>query len=72
MNGVAGTETKRKFDVAKSFRETRAEVRKVTWPNRKELLQHTEVVVTSIILVGAVLWVVDMAFGRVLDLFLTK
>ena len=63
---------KKKFDIAKSFRETRAEVRKVTWPSRKELLQHTEVVITSIILVGAVLWVVDLAFGQVLNLFLSK
>ena len=63
---------KKKFDIAKSFRETRAEVRKVTWPSRKELFQHTEVVITSIILVGAVLWVVDLAFGQVLNLFLSK
>ncbi|MDD4503928.1 MAG: preprotein translocase subunit SecE [Clostridiaceae bacterium] len=62
----------KRFDIAKSFRETKAEVRKVTWPNRKELLQHTEVVVTSIILVGAVLWVVDLAFGEVLNLFLSR
>jgi len=68
---VAGTE-KRKLDIAKSFRETRAEVKKVTWPNRKELLQHTEVVLTSIILVGAVLWVVDLAFGEVLNMFLGR
>ena len=63
---------KKKFDIAKSFRETRAEVRKVTWPSRKELLQHTEVVITSIILGGAVLWVVYRAFGQVLNLFLSK
>ncbi|KUO77368.1 MAG: hypothetical protein APF77_23030 [Clostridia bacterium BRH_c25] len=62
----------KKFDVAKSFRETRAEVRKVTWPNRKELLQHTEVVVTSIILVGAILWLVDLAFGQILNLVIGK
>lgn len=67
MAGIA-----KKFDIGKSFRETRAEVRKVTWPNRKELLQHTEVVVTSIILVGAVLWIVDLAFGEILNLFLAK
>ena len=67
MAGIA-----KKFDIAKSFRETRAEVRKVTWPNRKELLQHTEVVVSSIILVGAMLWVIDMAFGGMLNLFLAK
>jgi len=70
VNNVA--DAKKKFDIAKSFKETRAEVRKVTWPNRKELLQHTEVVITSIILVGAVLWIVDLAFGQVLNLFLSK
>lgn len=64
--------TAKKFDIVRSFRETRAEVRKVSWPNRKELLQHTEVVVTSIILVGAILWLVDMAFGGVLNLFLAR
>ncbi|MEA4846308.1 MAG: preprotein translocase subunit SecE [Clostridiaceae bacterium] len=62
----------KRFDIAKSFKETRAEVKKVTWPNRKELFQHTEVVITSIILVGAVLWVVDFAFGKVLNLLLAK
>ena len=67
MAGVA-----KKYDMAKSFRETRAEVRKGTWPNRKKLLKHTEVVVTSIILVGAILWVVDLAFGEMLNLFLAK
>lgn len=64
--------TARKLDVKKSFREMRAEIRKVTWPNRKELIQHTEVVVTSILLVGSVLWIVDVIFGRFLDLFLMK
>ena len=60
----------KRFDVAKSFKETKAEVKKVTWPNRKELIQHTEVVITSIILVGAVLWVVDFAFAKVLNLLI--
>jgi preprotein translocase subunit SecE len=67
MAGVA-----KKYDIGKSFRETRAELKKVSWPNRKELLQHTEVVVTSIVLVGAMLWLVDMAFGGVLNYFLAK
>ena len=62
----------KRFDIAKSFKETRAEVKKVTWPNRKELFQHTEVVITSIILVGAVLWVVDFAFAKVLNLLLAR
>lgn len=62
----------KKLNIAKFFRETRAEIRKVSWPNRKELIQHTQVVVTSIILVGAVLWLVDLAFGGILNLFLAR
>ncbi|MGE5630271.1 MAG: preprotein translocase subunit SecE [Caulobacteraceae bacterium] len=69
---MADTPKAKKFDIAKSYRETKAELKKVTWPSRKELLQHTEVVATSILLVGAVLWIVDLAFGRVLDLFLVR
>jgi preprotein translocase subunit SecE len=62
----------KKLNIAKFFRETRAEIRKVSWPNRKELIQHTQVVVTSIILVGTVLWLVDLAFGGILNLFLAR
>jgi preprotein translocase subunit SecE len=62
----------KKYDIARSFRETRAELKKVSWPNRKELLQHTEVVITSIILVGAVLWLADLAFGEGLHMFLAR
>ena len=62
----------KKLNIAKFFRETRAEIRKVSWPNRKELIQHTQVVVTSIILVGTVLWIVDLAFGGILNLFLAR
>lgn len=62
----------KRFDISKSFKETRAEVKKVTWPNRKELLHNTEVVVTSIILVGAVLWVVDFVFARAISLLLAR
>ena len=65
-------EVKRKVDLKKFYRETKAEVKKVSWPSRKELLQHTEVVATSIILVGAALWIVDLIFARLLDLFLMK
>lgn len=67
MTGAA-----KKFDIKKSYRETKAEVKKVTWPSRKELIQHTEVVVSAIVLVGAFLWIVDLAFGEVVKLFLAK
>lgn len=59
----------KKLDFKKYFKETRAELKKVSWPSRSELLQHTEVVITSIVIIGVVLWLVDMAFGTALNIF---
>lgn len=64
------TATVKKFDVKKYYRETKAEIKKVSWPSRSELIQHTEVVITSIIIIGSALWIVDFLFGTVLDKFL--
>jgi preprotein translocase subunit SecE len=72
VEDMPGEAKARKWDIKKSYRETKAEIKKVSWPSRKELFQHTEVVATSIILVGASLWIVDLIFGKVLDLFLMK
>ncbi|MFZ5351301.1 MAG: preprotein translocase subunit SecE [Bacillota bacterium] len=66
------TGTARKIDIGRYFRETKAEVKKVSWPSRKELIQHTEVVLTSIILVGAALWIADLAFGKLFSLFVLR
>jgi preprotein translocase subunit SecE len=62
----------KKLDIRKFYRETRSEIKKITWPSRKELIQHTEVVITSIILVGALIAVADFAFGRITQLVLGK
>lgn len=71
MAGNTNVNTNRKkLDVRKFYRETRSEIKKVTWPSRKELIQHTEVVVTSIILVGALIAVADFTFGKITQLVL--
>lgn len=66
------TDTAKKFSMKKYFKETKAEMKKVSWPSRKEVLQHTEVVLVSIVIIGVALWAVDLAFGKVLDIFLMK
>lgn len=71
MAGNTNANTNRKkLDVRKFYRETRSEIKKVTWPSRKELIQHTEVVVTSIILVGALIALADFTFGKITQLVL--
>lgn len=62
----------KKIDIGKFYRETKSEIKKVSWPNRKELIQHTEVVITSIILVGSLIALADYAFGRLTGFVLGK
>ncbi|HHY77960.1 MAG TPA: preprotein translocase subunit SecE [Clostridiales bacterium] len=66
------TDTAKKFSFKKYFKETKAEMKKVTWPGRKEVLQHTEVVIISIAIIGLALWIVDLVFAKGLNLFLSR
>jgi len=40
--------------------DSRAEVRKVVWPTRQETLQMTLVVFAMVLVMGIILWLVDM------------
>jgi len=56
--------------LVKFLREVRAELRKVLWPNRKETVVFTSVVVASVALVAAIFSLLDFVFGRLLRLFI--
>ena len=42
------------------LRDSRAEVRKVVWPTRQETMQTTLLVIAMVVLVGIMLWLMDM------------
>lgn len=50
----------------KFFREVKAELKKVTWPGKSELVSFTGVVFVTVAVVAALIWVVDAAFAGVL------
>jgi preprotein translocase subunit SecE len=52
------------------FRGVRAEMKKVIWPNRKELINHTGIVIAISILVSIVVYLLDLGIHGVLQLFL--
>jgi preprotein translocase subunit SecE len=41
--------------------DARAEVRKVVWPSRQETIQTTLIVFVMVLIMGIILWLVDMA-----------
>jgi preprotein translocase subunit SecE len=52
--------------VGKFFREVRAELKKVAWPTRKELISSTGIVISSVIAIAAFIGLVDLMFSGAL------
>ena len=53
--------------------ESAAELRKVDWPNQRQLLAATVAVIIAIFVVGLYLWVADEAFSRLVkNVFLNQ
>lgn len=54
--------------IAKSFRELKAEVKKVVWPNKKQVVNSTMVVIACLVIIGAFIWVLDLGLSLILNL----
>lgn len=62
---VANVKTNR---VGKFVREVRAELRKVNWPNRRELFTYTTVVIVTVLVMAAFIGVVDLVVSQIFKL----
>jgi len=51
--------------------ESRAELKKVAWPTRQELIKHTLIVIGLSLFVAAFLGILDVVFSRLLTKFLS-
>jgi len=56
--------------IAKFFRDTASEMKKVVWPSKKQVLNNTGVVAIVVVASSAVIMVLDALFGLVLNLML--
>jgi preprotein translocase subunit SecE len=52
------------------FRETAGELRKVSWPSRREVIQLTTIVLIVMVIMGAILGVTDVSAHALLNLIL--
>ena len=50
------------------FRESYAELRKVVWPTRDEVVASTKVVIVSTLIIAIALWLVDFVIYHGIDL----
>jgi preprotein translocase subunit SecE len=50
----------KKSKMSTYFRGVKAEMKKVSWPTKKELFNYTSVVVALSILVAIIVWILDI------------
>jgi len=48
------------------LREAKAELKKVNWPSREEVLTSTRIVIISILIIGAVIALIDFVVKTVI------
>ena len=65
-----GAPARRRATPVQFVREVRDEMRQVAWPSREELINYTSVVLTTLLLMIALIFVLNLAFGKLItDLF---
>ena len=65
-----GTETKKRFSLFTYIKETKQELKRVSWPTKKELLKNTGVVLTVVISSTLLVWGLDSVLSSALGLIL--
>ncbi len=63
-------ESIKNFSLIRYLRETRAELRKVTWPTREEAMRLTLVVIVTILVMAVILGLLDYIYAKLIDLII--
>jgi preprotein translocase subunit SecE len=71
--GVMAFSIRLKFEEAKQFlREVKTELKKVTWPSRKDTLSGTAVVLVAVFIIAVFLGIVDSGLSNLIKALLRK
>ena len=54
----------KRVGAAEYMRQVRAELRKVAWPSRKEVIHYSTIVLIALLLLTALIFALDFAFGK--------
>ncbi len=49
--------------IGKFFKDLKAEIKKVIWPTKKQLINNTLIVIVAILVIGAGIWILDALFA---------
>lgn len=54
------------------FKDIRAELKKVIWPNKEQLTKNTITVLFACLIVGLIIWIADFVLAKLLELTLMR
>lgn len=54
----------------KFFREVKAELKKVNWPNQREILSSTVVVIVTVLIISLFIGGIDLVFSNLIRPFI--
>ncbi len=52
------------------FKDYKSEVKKIVWPNLKDVVKNTGIVLIMCLIVGAFIWLIDLGLGKLIELIL--
>ena len=62
---------KKRFNLVKTFKDMWAELKKVTWPSRKELIRQSTVVIVFVLILTLVVGLMDYVLSNLLRLIIS-
>jgi preprotein translocase subunit SecE len=71
-NGIGGKPKQWWNSTREFFRDTNAEMKKVTWPTKNEVVGTTTVVIVATIVFALFLWGCDVVFYKAIDFLFTR
>ncbi|MFC7372673.1 preprotein translocase subunit SecE [Fictibacillus iocasae] len=67
---MADVAEKTKKSPGKFFSDVSKEMKKVTWPKRKEVVKYTTVVISTVVVMAIFFWAVDLGISKLVELIL--
>ena len=64
-NAVKKENKKENNDKTHFLKDVKAEMKKVIWPTKKQLINNTVAVIAIVIIVGAIVFLLDFCFGEI-------
>ncbi len=56
--------------IVRFFKEVKSEMKKVVWPSKKQVIKNSLIVIAAVILIGIVIWALDIFFSFGLELLI--